>query len=201
MAKEIVKKIKLQIPAGQATPAPPVGTVLGPAGINLQEFCSAFNEQTRDKTGDIIPCEISIYADRSFSFILKTAPASFLIKRAAKLKKAGSRGANELVATITKADVEKIAEEKMEDLNANDLEAAIKIIVGSARNMGIAVEGINVSELKEQAKEAAEAEQERLKREAELEALEEAAAEREEETDEEAADQSDTNVEDSEEAE
>ena len=98
MAKEAIKKIKLQIPAGKATPAPPVGTVLGPAGVNLQDFCSKFNEATRDKMGDVVPCEISIYDDRSFTFVLKTPPAAFLLKKAAKLQKASSKGANEIVA-------------------------------------------------------------------------------------------------------
>ena len=100
MAKEVVKKIKLQLEAGKATPAPPVGTVLGPAGVNLQDFCSKFNEATRDKMGDVVPCEISIYDDRSFDFVLKTPPAAFLIKKAAKLQKASSKGANEIVVTI-----------------------------------------------------------------------------------------------------
>ncbi len=177
MAKEIVKKIKIQIPAGQATPAPPVGTVLGPAGISLQDFCNQFNDQTRDKTGDIIPCEILIYDDRSFSFTLKTAPASFLLKKAAKIKKGSEKGANDMVAVIKKEDLRKIAEEKMQDLNANDVEAAMNIIMGSARNMGIAVEGVNVDELAEQAKEAEAEELERAKREAELEALETEATE------------------------
>ena len=102
MAKEVVKKIKLQLEAGKATPAPPVGTVLGPAGVNLQDFCSKFNEATRDKMGDVVPCEISIYDDRSFTFVLKTPPAAFLLKKAAKLQKASSKGANEIVATISK---------------------------------------------------------------------------------------------------
>ncbi len=102
MAKEVVKKIKLQLEAGKATPAPPVGTVLGPAGVNLQDFCSKFNEATRDKMGDVVPCEISIYDDRSFTFVLKTPPAAFLLKKAAKLQKASSKGANEIVATISR---------------------------------------------------------------------------------------------------
>ena len=105
VAKEVVKKIKLQIPAGKATPAPPVGTVLGPAGINLQEFCTKFNDATRDKMGDIVPVEISLYDDRTFDFILKTAPAAFLIKKAAKLTKASSKGANEIVGSITTAQL------------------------------------------------------------------------------------------------
>ena len=154
MAKEVVKRIKIQIQAGKATAAPPVGTALGPSGINLQEFCTRFNDATRDKMGDIIPCEISVYEDRTFDFVLKTAPAAFLLKKAAKIQKGSKKGANEIVATITKEDVRKIAEEKMPDLNANDIEAAMKIIEGTARNMGIAVKGVNDQELAEQAKEA-----------------------------------------------
>ncbi len=172
MAKEVVKKIKLQIEAGKATPAPPVGTVLGPAGINLGDFCSKFNEATRDKMGDIIPCEISIYDDRSFDFVLKTAPAPFLLKKAAKVQKASKKGANEIVATISQKQLREIAETKLPDLNAYDVEAAMRSIAGTARNMGIAVEGINDTELAEQAKEAAAEEKEQLKREAELAELE-----------------------------
>lgn len=172
MAKEVVKKIKLQIEAGKATPAPPVGTVLGPAGINLGEFCTKFNEATRDKMGDVVPCEISIYDDRSFDFVLKTAPAAFLLKKAAKVGKGSKKGANEIVATISKKDLRAIAEEKLPDLNAYDVEAAMNIIAGTARNMGIAVEGLNDAELAEQAAEAKAEEKEAAKREAELEALE-----------------------------
>ena len=164
MAKEVVKKIKLQIAAGKATPAPPVGTVLGPAGVNLQDFCSKFNEATRDKMGDVVPCEISIYDDRSFTFVLKTPPAAFLLKKAAKLQKASSKGANEIVATISKEDLRKIAETKLPDLNAYDIESAMKIIEGTARNMGIAVKGVNDAELAEQAAEAKAEEAERAKR-------------------------------------
>ena len=164
MAKEVVKKIKLQLEAGKATPAPPVGTVLGPAGVNLQDFCSKFNEATRDKMGDVVPCEISIYADRSFTFVLKTPPAAFLLKKAAKLQKASSKGANEIVATISKEDLRKIAETKLPDLNAYDIESAMKIIEGTARNMGIAVKGVNDAELAEQAAEAKAEEAERAKR-------------------------------------
>ena len=121
MAKEIVKRIKLQIEAGKATPAPPVGTVLGPAGVNLQEFCTKFNDATRDKMGDVVPCEISVYDDRSFDFVLKTPPAAFLIKKAAKVKKGSTKGANQIVATISKEDLRKIAETKLPDLNAYTL--------------------------------------------------------------------------------
>ena len=172
MAKEVVKKIKLQIEAGKATPAPPVGTVLGPAGINLGEFCTKFNEASRDKMGDIIPCEITIYDDRSFDFVLKTAPAAFLLKKVAKVNKGSKKGANEIVATISKKDLKEIAETKMPDLNAYDVESAMKQIAGTARNMGIAIEGVNDAELAEQEKEAKAEEKEQAKREAELAELE-----------------------------
>ena len=138
MAKEITKQIKLQIPAGKATPAPPVGTVLGPAGINLQEFCTKFNDATRDKIGDILPVEITIYDDRSFDLKLKTPPAAFLLKKIAKVNKGAAKG--ETVATITKAQLQEIAETKMPDLNAYDVEQAMKIVEGTARNMGIKVQ-------------------------------------------------------------
>lgn len=143
MAKEVVKKIKLQIPAGKATPAPPVGTVLGPAGINLQDFCTKFNDASKDKMGDIVPVEISVYDDRSFDFVLKTTPAAFLIKKAAKIKSGSKKGKNEIVATITKEQLKNIAETKLPDLNAYDVEGAMKIIEGTARNMGVAVEGMD----------------------------------------------------------
>ena len=158
MAKEVVKKIKLQIEAGKATPAPPVGTVLGPAGVNLGEFCTKFNEATRDKMGDVIPCEITIYDDRSFDFVLKTAPAAFLLKKVAKVNKGSKKGANEIVSTISQKDLRDIAETKLPDLNAYDVDAAMNIIAGTARNMGIAVIGVNEAELAEQAAEAAEEE-------------------------------------------
>ena len=175
MAKEVVKKIKHQVEAGKATPAPPVGTVLGPAGINLQEFCTRFNDATRDEMGDIIPCEISVYDDRSFDFVLKTAPAAFLIKKTAKIKKGSSKGANELVATISKEDLRKIAETKLPDLNAYDIEGAMNIIEGTARNMGVAIEGVNDKELEEQAHEAEIEAREQEKRDAEFEKMEEEA--------------------------
>ena len=138
MAKAITKKIKLQIPAGKATPAPPVGTVLGPAGINLQEFCTKFNEATRDKMGDVLPVEISIYEDRTFDFVLKTPPAAFLLKKVAKIKSGAAKG--ETVATITKDQLKEEAETKLPDLNAYDVEHAMKIVEGTARNMGIKIE-------------------------------------------------------------
>ena len=177
MAKEVVKKIKLQIPAGKATPAPPVGTVLGPAGINLGEFCTKVNDASKDKMGDILPVEITVYSDRTFDFVLKTPPAPFLIKKFAKIQKGSSKGANEVVATLTLDDIKKIAEIKMPDLNAYDLDAAMKSIEGTARNMGVAVKGVNDAELAEQQAEAQAAEIEAAKREAELEAMEEAAKE------------------------
>ena len=139
MAKKIAKMIKLQIPAGKATPAPPVGTVLGPAGINLTEFCTKYNEATRDKMGDILPVEISVYEDRSFDFVIKTPPAAFLLKKYAKINKGSSKGSSETVATITKAQLREIAETKLPDLNAYDVEGAMKIVEGTARNMGIKI--------------------------------------------------------------
>lgn len=141
MAKQVTNLIKLQIPAGKANPAPPVGTVLGPTGVNMQEFCSQFNDKTKDKMGMIIPVEISIYEDRSFTFILKSPPASFLIKEAIKLKSGSARPHVDKVGTISRAQLEEIANTKMEDLSANDLDAAVNIIAGTARSMGVKVEG------------------------------------------------------------
>ena len=175
MAKNVVKKIKLQIQAGKATPAPPVGTVLGPAGINLQEFCTKYNDATRDKMGDIVPVEISIYDDRTFDFVLKTPPTPTLLLKAAGIQKGSTKGANSTVATISKDDVKKIAEIKLPDLNAYDLDAAMRIVAGTARNMGIAVKGMTDKELEEQAKEAQEAEAQAAKLEASLEEMEESA--------------------------
>ncbi len=137
MAKEITKKIKLQIPAGRATPAPPVGTVLGPAGINLQEFCTKFNDLSKDKMGDVLPVEITIYDDRSFDLVLKTPPAPFLLKKVAKVAKGTTKG--ETVATITRDQLKEVAETKMPDLNAYDIDSAMKIVEGTARNMGIEI--------------------------------------------------------------
>ena len=138
MAKEITKKIKLQIPAGRATPAPPVGTVLGPAGINLQEFCTKFNDLSTDKMGDVLPVEITIYDDRSFDLVLKTPPAPFLLKKVAKVAKGTTKG--ETVATITRDQLKEVAETKMPDLNAASIEAATSMIEGTAKSMGIVVE-------------------------------------------------------------
>ncbi len=141
MAKEAIKKIKLQIPAGKATPAPPVGTVLGPAGINLQDFCTKYNDATRDKMGDVLPVEISIYDDRSFDFVIKTPPTSFLLKKYAKAAKGSTKGSKEVVAKLTDAQLTEIAEIKLPDLNAYTLEEAKKTVAGTAKNMGIAIEG------------------------------------------------------------
>jgi len=140
VAKEVVRKIKLQIQAGKATPAPPVGTVLGPAGINLQEFCTKYNDATRDKMGDVLPVEISIYDDRSFDFVIKTPPTAFLLKKAAKIDKGSVKGSKETVATLTKDQIREIAEIKLPDLNAYTVEEAMKIVEGTARNMGIAIQ-------------------------------------------------------------
>ena len=136
----ISKKIKLQIPAGQANPAPPVGTVLGPAGINLGDFCSKFNDATKEKMGDVLPVEITVYEDRSFDFVVKTPPAAFLLKKACKVKKGSANGKNDTVATISKDKIKEIAETKLPDLNCYDVDDAIKIIEGTALNMGIKIE-------------------------------------------------------------
>jgi len=140
VAKEVTKIIKLQIPAGKATPAPPVGTVLGPAGINLGEFTTKFNDATRDKMGDVLPVEISVYNDRSFDFVVKTPPAAFLIKKALKIKSGAGNGSNGNVGTLTDAQLTEIAEIKLPDLNAYDVESAKKIIAGTAHNMGVKIE-------------------------------------------------------------
>ena len=139
MAKNITKQVKLQLPAGKATPAPPVGTILGPAGINLGEFCTKYNDATKDRMGDILPVEITIYEDRTFDFVIKTPPASFLIKKAAKVQKGSSTGSKEMVGKITKAQLREIAETKLPDLNCYDVEQAMLIVEGSAKNMGIEV--------------------------------------------------------------
>ena len=170
----VVRTITLQLPAGKATAQPPVGTVLGPAGINLNEFCTKYNDATKDKIGDILPVEISIYEDRTFDFVIKTPPAPFLIKKAAKIQKGSTKGANEVVATLTVDQLKEIAETKLPDLNCYTLEAAMNIVEGTARNMGVAIKGLNDKELAEQGKEAALEAAEAAKREAELEAAEEA---------------------------
>ena len=140
MAKKIKTIIKLQIKAGQANPAPPVGPALGQHGLNIQEFCAKFNEATKDKMGQVIPAEITVYEDRSFDFVLKTPPAADLLKKAAKIEKGAADPLKQKVGTVTKAQVREIAELKMPDLNANDVEQAMKIIEGTARSMGIKVE-------------------------------------------------------------
>jgi len=139
MAKKILTKIKLQIPAGQANPAPPVGPALGQHGLNIQEFCAKFNDASRDKMGDIVPVEITVYADRTYSFIMKTPPAAELIKKYAKIKKGSGKPLTEKVATLTKAQLQEIATVKMVDLNTKDVEAAMKIIAGTARQMGVEI--------------------------------------------------------------
>ena len=140
MAKQVTKQIKLQIPAGKATPAPPVGTVLGPAGINLQEFCTKYNDATKDKMGDVIPVVINIYEDRSFDFVLKTPPTAELLKKYAKVKSGSTKGSKETVGSVTKEQIKEIAEIKLPDLNCYTVEEAIKIVSGTAFNMGIKVE-------------------------------------------------------------
>lgn len=139
MAKKVEKKMKLQIPAGKATPAPPVGPALGQAGINIGDFVNRFNEATREMAGDIIPVEISVYDDRSFDFVLKTPPASRLLLKALGKPKGSGKNLVTKAGSVTKAQVQEIAEKKMADLSANDVEAAMKIIEGTARSMGIEV--------------------------------------------------------------
>ena len=141
MAKKVVAIVKLQCPAGQANPSPPVGPALGQHGVNIMEFCKAFNARTQDKPGLIIPAVISIYADRSFTFELKTPPAAVLLKRAAKIAKGSGEPNREKVGTVTKSQVKEIAEMKAPDLNAHSVEMAMRIIEGTARSMGIEVEG------------------------------------------------------------
>lgn len=141
MAKKVIGLIKLQIPAGQASPAPPVGPALGQHGVNIMEFCKAYNEATQAQAGTIVPVEISVYEDRSFSFITKTPPAAVLLKEAAGVAKGSGEPNRDKVATVTHEQVRKIAETKMPDLNANDIDGAMKIIEGTARSMGIEVEG------------------------------------------------------------
>ncbi len=141
MAKKIASMIKLQIKAGQANPAPPVGPALGQHGVNIQDFCTRFNEATKESMGDIIPVEINIYDDRSFDFILKSPPASELLKKAAKVQKGSASPLKEKIGTVTKAQLEEIVEKKKEDLNANSVEEGVKIIAGTARSMGIKIEG------------------------------------------------------------
>ena len=141
MAKKVVGQIKLQIPGGQATPAPPVGPALGQAGLNIMDFCKAFNARTQADSGTIIPVVITVYADHTYSFITKTPPAAVLLKKAANLEKGSGEPNRDKVGTVTRAQVEQIANTKMPDLNAANLEAAMRIVEGTARSMGIEVEG------------------------------------------------------------
>ncbi len=140
MAKKVLKQIKLQIPAGKANPAPPIGPALGQAGINIQEFCTRFNNESKAKMGDIIPTIITVYEDRSYSFVMKTPPASALLKKAAGIEKGSKEPQKDKVGKITKQQLEEIAKIKMQDLNANDLEGAMKTVAGTARSMGINIE-------------------------------------------------------------
>ena len=140
MAKKITGYIKLQVPAGQANPSPPIGPALGQQGLNIMEFCKAFNATTKDKQGLIIPVVITVYADRSFTFITKTPPASVLLKRAAGIEKGSGVPNRDKVGTVTRDQLREIAQTKMEDLNANDVDAAIEMIAGTARSMGLVVE-------------------------------------------------------------
>ena len=141
MAKKVIGFIKLHVPGGQANPAPPVGPALGQQGVNIMEFCKQFNSKTQQQTGTIIPVEITVYADRSFTFITKTPPASVLLKKAAGLAKGSGEPNREKVATVTRAQLKEIAETKMPDLNTKDVDAAIQMIAGTARSMGIEVAG------------------------------------------------------------
>ena len=140
MAKKLLTQIKLQIVGGAANPAPPVGPALGQHGVNIQAFCKQFNDKTADKKGEVVPVVINVYEDRSFDFIMKVAPASELIKKAAGIPKGAGNPLKEKVGKITKAQLREIAEKKMPDLNARDIDAAMKIIAGTARQMGVTVE-------------------------------------------------------------
>ena len=141
MAKKVVGLVKLQIPGGQATPAPPVGPALGQAGVNIMDFCKAFNARTQENMGTVIPVVITVYADRTYSFITKTPPAAVLLLKAAGLQKGSGEPNKNKVGKVTEAQVEEIAKTKMPDLNAASMEAAMRIIEGTARSMGITVEG------------------------------------------------------------
>jgi large subunit ribosomal protein L11 len=141
MAKKVVARVKLQIQAGKATPAPPVGTALGPHGINIMEFCKAYNERTAPQVGMIVPAEITIYADRSFAFVTKTPPASVLLKKAAGLETASPEPNKKKVGKVTRKQVEEIAKLKMGDLNTSSIESAMRMIEGTARSMGVEVVG------------------------------------------------------------
>ncbi|MFH1171682.1 MAG: 50S ribosomal protein L11 [bacterium] len=140
MAKKVKTIVKIQLPAGAATPAPPVGTALGPHGVNIQEFCQQFNARTQEMRGNVIPAEITLFEDRSFSFVLKTPPAAELLKKAAGIEKGSGKPLTDKVGKVTKAQIREIAEKKLPDLNANDIDAAMRIIEGTARNMGITIQ-------------------------------------------------------------
>ena len=142
MAKKVIGFIKLQIQAGQANPAPPVGPALGQQGVNIMDFCKAFNAATQDKMGDLIPVEITVYADRSFTFITKTPPASVLLRKAAGIKKGSGRPNTEKVGKVNRGQLEDIANQKMPDLTAADMDAAVRTLAGSARSAGLEVEGV-----------------------------------------------------------
>ena len=141
MAKKVIANIKLQIKAGKATPSPPIGPALGQHGVNIMEFCKAYNAMTQSQEGTVIPVVITVYADRSFTFVTKTPPASVLIKQAAKIAKGSGNPNKEKVGTVTSLQIREIAEQKFNDLNAVDIEGAIRIIEGTARSMGITIEG------------------------------------------------------------
>lgn len=141
MAKKIKTIVKLQIPGGQATPAPPVGTALGPHGLNIAQFVKQFNDQTKDRMGEVTPVEMTIFEDRTYSFVLKTPPAAELLKKAAGIEKGSGDSLRTKVGKVTRAQIREIAEKKMPDLNAKDLEGAMRIVEGTARNMGITIEG------------------------------------------------------------
>lgn len=137
--KDIIARVKVQIPGGKANPAPPVGTTLGPHGLNLQEFCATFNDRTKDRAGEVTPVVVTIYADRTFDLLFKTPPAAELLKKAAKVEKGSGEPGKRKVGTVTRAQIREIAERKMEDLNAADVERAMRVIEGTARSMGIVV--------------------------------------------------------------
>ncbi|MGB9789802.1 50S ribosomal protein L11 [Thermotoga caldifontis] len=139
MAKKVVAQVRLQLPAGKATPAPPVGPALGQRGVNIMEFCKRFNAETADKAGMILPVIVTVYEDRSFSFVVKTPPASFLLKKAANIESGSGEPKRKIVGKVTRKQIEEIAKIKMPDLTANDLQAAIKIIEGTAKSMGIEI--------------------------------------------------------------
>lgn len=140
MAKKVVNQLKLQIVGGRATPAPPIGPALGQAGVNIMEFCKAFNAQTANREGELIPVEITVYQDKTFSFVCKTPPVAYLLKKAAGIEKGSGQAGKEFVATLSMSQIEKIAQQKLEDLNTHNLQGAINIVLGTARSMGIKVQ-------------------------------------------------------------